>query len=29
MKKMFDVVGSGLAMMGLGGFLTFLFLTAL
>lgn len=29
MKKMFDVVGSGLAMMGLGGFLAFLFLTAL
>lgn len=29
MKKMFDVVGSGLAMMGLGAFLAFLFLTAL
>ena len=29
MKKMLDVVGSGLAMMALGGFLAFIFLTAL
>ena len=29
MKKMFDVVGSGLAMMGLGMFLTYIFMMAL
>jgi len=29
MKKMFDVVGSGLAMMALGAFLTYLFMMAL
>lgn len=29
MKKMFDVVGSGLAMMALGGFLAYIFMMAL